>query len=59
MDNVTMTPEQFDENMRKLLAHYDAEEAHREADNLMCELLRSLGYGEGVQAFLESTRWYA
>ena len=29
----------------------DIEEAHAAADNLMCDMLRSLGYGDGVDVY--------
>ena len=37
----------------------DEEDAHVLADALMCEILRELGYGEGVDIFLNMSKWYA
>jgi hypothetical protein len=57
-----MTPEEFAARMRELYPQngvYDNEQAHVRADELMCELLRSLGYGEGVDIFDAAERWYA
>ena len=59
-----MTPEEFKERMRdaadaKNGAHYDIEDSHRAMDRVMCELLRELGYGEGVDIFEDEPKWYA
>ena len=54
-----MTPEEFAKKMEELSLNGDIEEAHGNADDLMCELLRQLGYGEGVQIFQEMEKWYA
>lgn len=35
------------------------EDGHIEADALMCETLRRLGYEEGVQIFENLKKWYA
>lgn len=37
----------------------DHEANHGEADDLMCALLRSLGYGDGVAVFEAGYKWYA
>ncbi len=37
----------------------DKEIAHIEADDLMCELLTELGYGEAVKIFEEMEKWYS
>lgn len=55
-----MTPEEFAERMRAAArSKGDAEDHHMLADELMVELLRSLGYGEGCDIFEEMPRWYA
>lgn len=38
---------------------YDPEAAHGEADDLMGDLLISLGYQEGVAVFRAMERWYS
>ena len=57
------TPEEFAAAMRRLRGHPDtgSDQAatHHHADMLMAHLLETLGYGEGVAAFLEEPRWYA
>ena len=37
----------------------DLEEVHVEMDELMQQLLRTLGYGEGVDIFDEREKWWA
>ena len=37
----------------------DEEEFHREADNVLCELLESLGYKETVAYFKKHPKWYS
>ncbi len=54
----SMTPKEFAEKMRAIPTG-DTEADHGRADDLMCELLRSLGYGEGVDAFEAMDKWYA
>ena len=38
---------------------YDAQVGHIEADDLMCELLKTLGYRDGVEVFEGMKKWYA
>lgn len=38
---------------------YGPEEGHVKADELLCEQLRRLGYGEGVKEFEQLHKWYA
>jgi hypothetical protein len=38
---------------------HDPEKAHGAADDLLCEILESLGYGEVVREFDDMARWYA
>jgi hypothetical protein len=55
-----MTPSEFAEKMREIYGeYYPPEEAHVQADKLLCEVLKSLGYDEGVRLFEEATRWYS
>ena len=37
----------------------DPEQAHADADQMMCDVLRHLGYGAGVDVFLKMLKWYA
>lgn len=57
-----MTPEKFAEEMRELsveCSHGDTELAHVRMDELMCKVLKALGYGEGVDIFDDAHKWYA
>ena len=56
-----MTKEEFYHNMLAIKEQYgrDQEKFHIEADNLMCKLLIELGYGQGVEVFLDTPVWYA
>ena len=54
-----MTKEEFKKRMQAIADIRDAEKGHIEADDLMCELLKDLGYGEGVDIFEGMNRWYA
>lgn len=54
-----MTPEQFAARMREFARHDDLEARHGNADLLMCRVLRTLGYGEGIEVYVEMGKWYA
>ena len=38
---------------------WDNETAHVEADNLVCELLKELGFEEVVKEYDKVSKWYA
>ncbi len=52
-------PAEFARRMKKIKAAGDIEGGHSDADKLLCETLRSLGYGEGVDMFEAMSKWYA
>lgn len=56
-----MTQEEFKTEMEELATsdRLDEEERHRAMDHLMCEVLRSLGYGDGIDIFDNTAKWYA
>ena len=62
-----MSSSEFADEMRAIITKnmavrqhkYDIEAGHAVADHLMCELLKSLGYGEGVEVFENMKKWYA
>ena len=57
-----MTPGEFAQRMRDIYPEddcYDPEVAHGPADDLLCEVLRELGYGEGVGTYEEAVKWYS
>ena len=60
---MAMTPEAFEEAMQQIKkadeAKSDHEGTHSQADDLMCKLLRDLGYAEGVKVYNRMERWHA
>ena len=58
---MAMTPKEFEKRMVDIKQKdgFDPENAHGKADDLMCELLRELGYGDGVKIFESMHKWYA
>lgn len=56
-----MTPAEFAAEMRRLKQEHDAdtEQLHMTMDALMMRVLTTLGYGEGVEVFLDADKWYA
>ena len=55
-----MNPEEFKNEMIIIREVYDSpEEFHIFADELMCELLRELGYGDGIDIFDNQEKWYS
>ena len=67
MENRVLTPAEFAIAMRKIEngeaydddRMYDCEDQHIDADRLMCNVLRSLGYGDGIDIFDSMYKWYA
>lgn len=71
-DNLFYIKSDFDSYIDKLNTEYtkkmlqltrdnepDYERAHSDADDLLCELLRKLGFDSVVNAFDEVGKWYA
>lgn len=56
-----MTPAEFATAMKAIPTEYrgDPEVAHMMADDLLCQVLISLGYAEGVMAYTAMDKWYA
>lgn len=55
-----MTKEEFYHEMLALEETCVNEELfHIRADELMCKLLIELGYGQGVEVFLDTPKWYS
>ena len=54
-----MTSKEFAEKMEEIFKNGDGELSHIEADELMAEVLSSLGYEEGVKIFFSHEKWYA
>ena len=45
--------------MKKLFDNSDTENGHIEADELLCRLLKALGYEKTVAEFEKQNKWYA
>lgn len=58
-----MTRERAIEILKKCVSdveeHGDLSEPHETADEVLCELLRSLGYGDVVEIYDSFDKWYA
>lgn len=62
-----MTSEEFTSAMKDLFEpkekprypNIDIEERHETADKIMCNLLRELGYAEGIDIYEAGDKWYA
>lgn len=54
-----MTKQEAIEKLNALYKHGDTEAAHGEADDVLCELLRSLGLDDVVDAYSKIEKWYA
>ena len=61
MEQNVMTPEEFENEMAKLrfVKDDDLEGRHVAMDELMCDVLRSLGYGDGIDIFNNTHKWYS
>lgn len=60
-ETIALRADEFAEEMREALQRYgdDEEIVHNIGDGLMCDLLRELGYGKGVDIFEDMPKWYA
>jgi len=60
-----ITPAEFEDKMKdmeyRLKNRVDGyyEEAHIDADDLMCKILKDLGYTKGVEIFERMPKWYS
>ena len=58
MSEEKISPEEFERRMRECESG-DYEVAHARMDELMCQVLRDLGYGTGIDVFDQQDKWYA
>lgn len=56
---IALKPEAFKNRMLTLSAMDDKERMHQLMDDMMCEVLQSLGYDEGIRIFLNTPKWWA
>ena len=56
-----ISAEEFKNRMIEIKKQYarDPEKLHPLADDLMCDVLESLGYDEGIAVFNTMDKWYA
>ena len=54
-----MAPNEFKDMMEEISKSDDTELRHMDADDLMCEALKELGYSEGIEIFEAMYKWYA
>ena len=56
-----MTKEEFAREMQDIVdkVGWDIEKAHSQMDDLMCQMLRELGYDTGVDIFEVQEKWCA
>jgi hypothetical protein len=54
-----VTREEAVASLSGLSALQDTEQAHRWADEILCEVLVGLRYGDVVEAWLGVSKWYA
>lgn len=54
-----MTREEAIKDLIELQKSRDMEAAHITADDILCRLLRSLGYADVVSAWEQLPKWYA
>lgn len=59
--DLPMSAKEFADQMQELAINWQSDEEmfHRHADDLICKLLVSLGYEEGIKVFDETPKWYA
>jgi hypothetical protein len=51
MTDAPLSPDEFAECCRSIVAAYDGDKRHRLFDRLVCLQLERLGYGEGTEIF--------
>ena len=56
-----MSPAEFSEKMWRIRIRQDStpEYNHIDADDVICDLLTELGYGDGVKEFKKMDKWYS
>ena len=56
---IIMTKEKAIETLQMLQQSHDTELAHIDADDVLCELLKSLGYEDVVSEYQKVDKWFA
>ena len=60
-ETTALRADKFAEEIKEAAERYanDVDIAHSIADGIMCDLLRELGYGKGVDIFEDMPKWYS
>ena len=53
-----MTPEEFERKMKEIAKERHVDDRHYEANCLMANLLKELGYGNGIDVYDEFDKYY-
>ena len=56
---IIMNKETAIETLQRLQQSHDTEMAHIDADDVLCELLKSLGYEDVVSEYQNVNKWFA
>jgi hypothetical protein len=54
-----MTREEALKELAEIKQNKDTEEAHVDADDVLCQMLSDLGYEDVVMAYHQISKWYA
>jgi len=54
-----MTREEAIEKLKEQQNNSDIESAHYDGDNILCEFLKSIGYGDVVCEYKKINKWYS
>ena len=57
-DEIVMTREEAIERLKKAQGCGDTERSHEGADEVLCEVLLTLGYGDVVEEYRNVEKWY-
>ena len=58
-ENKPVSPEEFADQIEALVSNGDDEARHASMDELMCHVLISLGYKDGIEIFNRTDKYYA
>ena len=58
IEEMEVNPENF-EKVMKMAARLDPETGHVCGDDLMCKVLKHIGFAKGVEVFENMEKWYA
>ena len=52
--------DEFNEKMKYISENqWRTEDAHIEMDDVMCDALKNLGFGKGIEIFEDTEKWYS